>query len=382
MISVFVHAPLTFVVFCLVHNACFRGSPFEHIETLAMSNPQWVKCVNNAGYTALQIMCKNARLQDRVITTFSRIGGPGVFSVVDLTGNTPLHSAMREETDIDALRCLIRAYPDALHMKTNYGDTPLHLACFRRVNPEVVREVALSYNEPPLLTPNTAGQTPIGIAMEEFEGLCRQSGLCSSKSDYTPDQQKAFDVLATLVKILHYGSSPHDDRDRMGSLLLACVSLHRRDVRLDPSFIRRAMHLYPEEARISDDEGYPLHVEASIPVEKYTLLNGSCWGCCNGNAHNRLGILRMLFELYPDACKTRNNAGEFPLNLMIQNGRPWDQSFALVLRKFPQALHWSVGDSHKLFPLILSKVSKECGLATLHTLIRSRPDMAMRTPTS
>jgi hypothetical protein len=167
----------------------------------------------------------------------------------------------------------------------------------------------------------------------------------------------------------------------MGSLLMACVSLHRRDVRLDPSFIRRAMHLFPEEARIRDDEGYALHVEASIPVEKYTLLNGSCGGCCSGNAHNRLGILRMLFELYPDACKTRNNTGEFPLNLMIQNGRPWDQSLALVLRKFPQALHWSVGDSHKLSPLILSKVSEECGLDTLHTLIRSRPDIAMRTPT-
>ncbi|CAB9497995.1 ankyrin 3, node of Ranvier (ankyrin G) [Seminavis robusta] len=360
-----------------LHNACFRGSPFEHIETLAMSNPQWVKCTNNAGYTPLQIMCKNARLQDRVITTFSRIGGPGVFSVVDMTGNTPLHSAMREETDIEALRCLIRAFPDALHMKTSYGDTPLHLACFRRVDPEVVREVALSYNEPPLLTPNMAGQTPIGIAMEEFQSVCRSGCHCNSKTDYKPGQKKAFDVLATLVKILHYGSSQHDDRDRMGSLLMACVSLHRRDVRLDPAFIRRAMHLYPEEARIKDEEGYPLHVEASIPVEKYTLLNGCSNGTCS-NCHSRLGVLRMLFELYPDACRTRNNSGEFPLNLMIQNGRAWDQSFALVLKSFPQALHWSVGDKHKLFPLLLSKVSRECGIDTLHTLIRSRPDIALR----
>ena len=42
-------------------------------------------------------------------------------------GNTPLHSAIREEMDVEALRAIIRAYPDALHMKTTYEDTPLHL---------------------------------------------------------------------------------------------------------------------------------------------------------------------------------------------------------------------------------------------------------------
>lgn len=362
-----------------LHHACFRGSPFEHIETLAMSNPQWVKCANNAGYTALQIMCKNARLQDRVITTFSRIGGPGVFSVVDLMGNTPLHSAMREETDIEALRCLIRAYPDALNMKTSYGDTPLHLACFRRVDAEVVREVALASSEPPLLTPNTAGQTPIGIAMEEFEAVCKRNCNCCIKSDYRPEQQRAFDVLAALVKILHYGSSPSDDRDRTGSLLRACVSLHRRDVRLDPAFIRRALHQNPEEARVVDDEGnYPLHIEASIPVEKMSLLNSTAEASCSGNCHKRLGILRMLYEIFPDACKARNNAGEFPLGLMIKARGKWDQTFALILRKFPQALHWSVGVNNKVFPRILEKVGAECGVATLHQLITSRPDIAMR----
>ena len=29
--------------------------------------------------------------------------------------------------DVEALRAIIRAYPDALHMKTTYEDTPLHL---------------------------------------------------------------------------------------------------------------------------------------------------------------------------------------------------------------------------------------------------------------
>ena len=362
-----------------MHHACFRGSPFEHIETLAMSNPHWVKCPNNAGYTALQIMCKNARLNDRVITTFSRIGGPGVFSISDLGGNTPLHSSMREETDIEALRCLIRAYPDALCMKTTYGDTPLHLATTRRVSPEVVREIAISSSESLLLTPNTAGQTPMDIAMEEFDSVCKSHCANCAKSTYLPSQQRAFDVLATLVKILHYGCSPFDDRDRVGSLVPACMSLHRRDVRLSPAFILRALHLYPEEARLRDELGnYPLHIEASIPVEKMSLLSASGDGFCEGGCHKRLNILRVLFDLYPAACRVRNTFGEFPLGLMIQNGRAWDQTFALVLRSFPQALHWAMGVNNKINPLILSKVSRECGTATLYMLINSCPDIATR----
>ena len=316
--------------------------------------------------------------QDRVITTFSRIGGTGVFSVVDSSQNTPLHSAIREETDIEALKCLIRAFPDALRMKTAYGDSPLHLACFRRVDPEVVREVALSSS---LLTPNTAGQTPISIAMEEFEAVCRRTSCCCSvKSEFHSGQKRAFDVLATLVRILHYGSS-HDDRDRSGSLVRACVSLHRRDVRLDPAFIRRALHLYPEESRIMDDDrNYPLHIEASIPIEKMSLLDASSARRCSGNCHKRMNILRLLFEIYPDACKVQNEAGEFPLNLMVQNGRPWDQTFALVLKTFPQALHWSMngGVNNKITPRVLAKVSRECGVGTLYALISSKPDIVMR----
>lgn len=362
-----------------LHHACFRGSPFEHIETLAMSNPQWVKCPNNAGYTALQIMCKNARLHDRVITTFSRIGGPGVFSIVDMSGNTPLHSAMREETDIEALRCLIRAYPDALIHKTTYGDTPLHLAVTRRVKSEAVREIAISSNESLLLTPNTAGQTPMGIAMEEFESVCKANCASCAKSELLPCHQRAFEVLAAMVKILHYGSSQLDDRDRTGSLVRACMSLHRRDVRLNPAFILRALRLHPEEARLCDDLGnYPLHIEASIPVEKMSLLSAPGEGCRSGGCHKRMNILRTLFDIYPAACKLRNNAGEFPLGLMIQSGRAFDQTFALVLRSFPQALHWSIGVNNKIFPLILSKLSRECGMETLYTLIHSRPDIATR----
>jgi hypothetical protein len=253
------------------------------------------------------------------------------------------------------------------------------LACFRRVNADVVREIALAGSDgrfPPVLEPNAAGLTPIGIAMDEFQTVCckvTRRLCCYVKSPYSPEQNRAFEVLATLVKILYYG--PRQDED--GNLVMACVSLHRQGVRLDPAFIRRAIYEFPEEARMMNKDGcYPLHTEASIPIEKMSLLDSSIEGCCGGICHKRIGVLRALLDTYPEATRFRTNGGEFPLGLMIQNGRPWNQTFSLALSKFPAAMHWHSGmDDDRLLPLILDRVSKECGVDTMYSLIVSRPDI-------
>lgn len=357
-----------------------------------MANPQWISVCNNAGYSPLQTLCKQGRIDDRIITLFSRVGSPDIFRYCDLMGNTPLHSAMREETNVEVLRALIRAYPEALHMKTTYDDTPLHLALIRRVSAESVAEIAVAsslglestlsyYNggTSPLLVQNTAGQTPITIAMEAFRKAC-QTCACSFVDDATEaDQQKAFDVLATLVKILYYGpiQNPSSDDPPTQSLVLACVSLHRRGIRLDPLFIRGALQRFPEEAQCVDEEGnLPLHIEASVPIEKMSLLDGTpCRGCTTGRCHEPAGILHLLLQMYPAAAKTRSPSGELVLGLMVQNGRPWDHTFALTVRTFPQAFHWVKDLENTLTPRIVEKVYQECGIETVYALIRTRPDL-------
>lgn len=360
-----------------VHDACFRGSSFEHIETLAMGNPEWLHVCNNGGFTPLQILCKNGRIDERIITTFSRMGGPETFSVADSSGNTPLHSAMRKDIDLATIKCLIRAFPDALYAKTIYGDTPLHLACFRHADPEVVQEVALagsSGTTSPSLVRNTASQTPIGIAMDEFRSLCRTNNTanCCVNVQYQPEQRRAFKVLETLVKIVYYGSG-HSNYKNL-SLLHACVALHRKNIRLDPTFIRRAIRTYPEETRLVDSEGNtPLHYEAAIPIEKMSLLDSTS-RCCNSQCHKRFSILRVLLEMHPEATQLQNKAGYFPLSLMIQNGRSWEDDVALAVRAFPPALHWK-GLNDCILPRVLHRVGNECGPSTLYWLLTSRPDM-------
>lgn len=261
-------------------------------------------------------------------------------------------------------------------------------ACLRRVSPDVVREVALAScvglesalatcngRISPLLIQNTAGQTPIGISMEEYQKQCKGS-YCSLQSNLYSTQIRSFTTVSILAKILHYGPSNNENKGQ--SLVGACVALHRKGARIDPAYIHRALNLFPEEARITDDDGNtPLHIESSIPIEKMSLLDGNAAGCCDGGTHRRVGVLRKLLEIYPEAAKNRNNNGDFPLNLMIQNGRPWDSSFALVVRTYPQALHWVHRIDVKLLPLILARVSSNCGSDTLFTLIRGRPEFLL-----
>lgn len=346
----------------------------------------WVKIRNNAGHSPLQIICKSGRIDERIITLFARVGGSNVFSAVDSMGTTPLHSSLNNETDVGAIIALIRAFPGAVHMKTVYGDTPLHLACIRQVNESVVRELALAsslsqFNRS-LLLQNTAGQSPIEIAMEKFSNVAFHSSLgCAIKEDVQGKQSRSFRVLSTLVRFLHYGPFTMDsDAENTGSelsdrsLVGACVALHKRNIRLHPIFIRRALHLRPEEARISDDNGnLPLHIEASIPIEKMSLLDSRDRHCYCGRCHKREGLLSDLLEIYPEATQVANGDAQFPLSLMIQNGRPWDSTFVSVLKRHPQALYSVSSLSDKLLPYLLYKLSADCGNDTVFTYLRFEP---------
>jgi ankyrin repeat protein len=261
-----------------LHQGCNDRSSAAQIESLACAHPEWITLRDQGGLTPLQVLCKNGHVDENLVRLFCRIGGASVFSVTDAHGNTPLHSAMRAETSFGVIMALIRACPEALHVTTTDGNTPLHLACFRKVSVDLIREVAIAscrgldaglldqrdgaradqneyyYRISPLMAENKFGQTPISIAMDDFRSLCRNctSGSCSVQKSYnSTTQERAFDVLSTFVDIIFYGPEeqfqeneyyPRRQRRSHRSLVRACLSLHRQDIRLDPVFIRRALY--------------------------------------------------------------------------------------------------------------------------------------------
>ena len=44
-------------------------------------------------------------------------------------------------------------------------------------------------------------------------------------------------------------------------------------------------------------------------------------------------------EIYPAAAAVPNMSCDFPLNLMVENGRMWGNEIEVALQAFPPALH-------------------------------------------
>ena len=80
-------------------------------------------------------------------------------------------------------------------------------------------------------------------------------------------------------------------------------------------------------------------------------------------------------EVFPSATEHRNASGHFPLALMIENGRQWDDEVGLALRSFPPALRWWKDIDNRFLAHILERASKDCGTDTIFALLNSCPDL-------
>jgi hypothetical protein len=145
-------------------------------------------------------------------------------------------------------------------------------------------------------------------------------------------------------------------------------------VHLDPAFIRRAILLHPEEALEPGNDGnYPLHVEASIPIEKMMLLETERKGCCSGACQKRMSLIETLFDIYPEAACQKNDHGEYPLHLMIRSGHPCNETFVRIVKEFPQAVSTVEDLDPSMLPLVLQNMDKQCGTKTVYRILRDMP---------
>jgi len=309
---------------------------------------------------------------------------------LDSHGNTPLHMALAHPTvSLRAIQIMIQANPDALSMKTISGDTPLHLAC-RLQSQDILQEITMAScagletalanchngDLSPILWSNMAGQTPFSILMDEYQSKCRNGGGCCVRMGFRGES------LAALVKILYYGPAANSPNK---SLLAAALAIHRKGARVDPAFIRSILRSksFWDEASVVDDQGNtPLHIEASIPIEKMLILDAPVHKkrkyCCQGACHRRMGVLRLVLEMNPEATKARNAQGMFPLQLVIHSGRPWSTTLATMIRHHPAALHWVSGLQAVMSPRVLERIASQCGRNCVYTFIRARPEMLLQ----
>ena len=95
--------------------------------------------VSKETVTALQLACRY-RAPTSIIQSLTQIGQPLPASRPSQL--TPLHYAMmtRPETSPQVVRILLRAFPgDVAKRSSPYRQTPLHVACEKRLSPEIIQ---------------------------------------------------------------------------------------------------------------------------------------------------------------------------------------------------------------------------------------------------
>lgn len=77
---------------------------------------------------------------DKVLEILETLGSQAVQGkATKKKGATLLHSACAQNSPLDVVQMLVKLWPDAVKVKTNYGDLPLHIACESNKSMEVIQ---------------------------------------------------------------------------------------------------------------------------------------------------------------------------------------------------------------------------------------------------
>jgi hypothetical protein len=143
--------------------ACRQPKYLNVIEYLIQANESTVSDRTKRNETPLHSACSNPRVDAETVTyLISR--NPSALETADARGRLPLHLLLLEKVTVslELLEFVIDLYPQALSRVSDFGMTPLHLACKGRAPFEVVQ---LLYDRYPEALSAHFAPTPLHIAM-------------------------------------------------------------------------------------------------------------------------------------------------------------------------------------------------------------------------
>lgn len=115
-----------------LHSAISNGAPLSTIQALVVASPTSVAVGNNFGNTPLHFAAwKNKYPESSTIVHFLLDFYPQSAKVLNKHGNLPLHHATNYKAHPDIVQLLYRAFPKAVHVRNDKGQTPLDLAIHR-----------------------------------------------------------------------------------------------------------------------------------------------------------------------------------------------------------------------------------------------------------
>ena len=231
-------------------------------------------------------------------------------------GYTLLHIGTSNKANVEIIRILIEAYPDAVKEKDEYRYFPLHLAAEANASIEVINLLIEAY--PDAVTAKGAEDNiPIhlaayGASIEVVIALLKAypDGVKKREDDkkiiplhIAAESKASVEVLNLLIKKYPYGVIIEDE----GGNIPLHYAIRSRNI----DKIIALLKAYPEGIKKTCSEKMlPLHIaiEYQSPLE----------------------IINLLLESYPEALKKKDNLGCLPIHIAIENYSSLDVINALL----------------------------------------------------
>ena len=349
-----------------LHIAAMKFAPSNIVDAILERNSDWCTATDSYGRSPLHILClcvtnpsTNRQAEDRSVSIGRLVRSvldrhPEAASMVDRKGNTPLHRIVcwqSQNLNIlsrDIARSLLEAQPAAATKVNRAGrDALLHAIHFRApycVVNEIITKCPASVTgyrgKAPLLTLVCRNWYHRDQA-SSFEGA---DGY--NESLLMPRETLAKKLQSSDTRALENGHwNPHHiSQDIIRSY---CSETKGEVFRwmmthpgLCPKLIQRIGYCTFDQclkvASVSTGN-FMLHTIASTPpideattkqVEPHPLTDDAKAVC----------PLSEIVEMYPEAARKTNKAGELPLRLAIESGRRWDSGVRALVKANPTAL--------------------------------------------
>lgn len=356
-----------------LHYACSNDAPAVVIQALLQVFPESSTMTGTTNMNPLHIACSSHSASVLVVRAFLENGRYEQFSMRDLDGDTPLHTACRCGAPLDVLDVLLRAYSASVHELDYEGLNPVQRLWVRYF---------------------------VILGVDVIEGV-------TSSADLVGELLDAWKKTELLLRCAHHGQWENSMIDSYAQFravhAAAAVDCPRAIVKI-------ATKVYPYQIHERDENGRtPLMIAAAAPIYKVRNLSDEGYSLedfvlsstsstptteavenlrevATANLENNIdaanntkypSVIEILLQANNDnpcqGAELSDPSGRLPLHLALMSGKGWSDGIQQLIEAYPESL--CLPDrSSRLYPFMLAASRVNCDISLVYEILRLNPN--------